>query len=98
MRHLRQHRIEQTVGTLAPQPRLDGRRRTVRTLYFEKQIDVEPVSAIGGNAAGRCMRLLDEPFFFEPCEDATDRRGRPTGPWRADEPARGHGPPPRRQL
>ena len=76
VRDLRQQRIQQAVGTLAPEPRLDRRGRAQRTPRFEQQVDVETIAAVGWNSARRSMRLLDVALFFEARKNAADRGGR----------------------
>ena len=88
VRGLREHAIDQGSRSAAPQARLDGIRRATarrRPLRFEEQVDVEAIAAIGRDAPGRRVWLLDVALFLEPREDAADGRRRHPEPGRAHQ-------------
>ena len=91
VRGLREDRVDERPRALAPQLGFDRAGGARRALRFEQQVDVEAVAAVGGDAAGRGVRLLDEAFFFEPGEDAAYSRRRHAEPGGADEKRRGNG-------
>ena len=92
VRRLRQHRIDERRrrcrGAAALRPRS---RSGAERLRFEQEIDVEAVAAVGRDAAGRGVRLLDEAFLLEPRQDVADRGRRHAEPGRAHEERRGDG-------
>ena len=72
VRGLGQDGIHEAAGAVAPEPRLDHARRPRGALRLEQQVHVEAVPAVGRDASGRRVRLLDEPFLLELGEDAAD--------------------------
>ena len=60
-------------GSALPQPGLDVRRRTGRAAPLHQPVDVLAVAAIGGDASGGRVRLLDEALFLEPGQDVAHR-------------------------
>ena len=58
-------------GAVPPPPRRAG-----RPLRLEQQVHVEAIAAVGRNAPGRGVRLLNVTLFLEPGEDVAHRRRR----------------------
>src|SRR5580765_9066694 len=80
MRHLRQQRVEPAVVRLAPEPCFYGVGGSARALRLEQQVNIETVTAVGRDAAGGSVRLLDEPFFFETRQNVAHGRRRHSEP------------------
>ena len=85
VRNLRQNRVEQAVGAVTPETRLDRVGRAGWSLGLEQEIHVEAVPAVRRDASGRGVRLLDVALFLEPRQDVPDRRRRHTQPGRCHE-------------
>ena len=70
------------------QPLALRRRRSARRAV-EQRVDVDAVRLVGGDAAGRGVRVEEEPLLLEVAHRVADRRGRHAEP----EPARQHARP-----
>src|SRR5262245_26126695 len=69
---------------------LDGRSRPRRPAPLEQEIDEDPVAAIGRNAPGRRVRLMEEAGLFELSQDVAYGRRRHTKAAVAREDLRRH--------
>jgi hypothetical protein len=56
------------------------RRRSRRAAVGEQLIHVRAVAEVGGDAAGRGVRLADEPLLLESRQDIPQRRRRGSPP------------------
>ncbi len=85
VRDVRENRVEQTVGAVAPQARFDGSGGARRPFRFEELVHVKAIAAIGRDASGRGVGLLHVPLFLEAREDVAHGRGRDAKPCGGDQ-------------
>ena len=68
--------VNEDLARIAPELSFDRRAAPHRTRGREQLVDVEPVAAVGRDAAGGCMRLLQIAQLLELDEGAPDGSGR----------------------